>query len=753
MPKSAKKRKDKAADFSKAKLKLGKGKQLASNAIDTSFKARSIALPSQSIAQEKDGNTPTTKRRLTFNDLITHAKHYSASTRKDALLGLRELLEANWDLVETCLTTLIAACVRLIGDEDASVRKALLAFFAWLLPRIPQGDLMPHSPMLLLFTTSAQTHIFPEIRVDAIRFLDLFLEQIPQAVIAGWNEDNNGHGARILEGYLGILNAGTKFGETDGPLKATSTASVILTPASKLIVLRSLSTFLQVSLTSFGGPSSSKTTFDPANSLHTWYLASSFARHTEYEAFERLLQPCAPTPLRHRIWQEEVDPEDGDDDFLLAAAPITSEPFSLQELTDVSSAIGAVEFETSDNLDASLVAHLARTLHSTLIATFLDCAPAVFSPSGSPSETQVQLVLAVGEIVRSLYGVIMQVPTPARGNNPKTASEELGAILGYMTPYFPFRTSGARDIKTRRVSQVEQAFQDLNLIFCELTSLLVLKTHTDSARPTRRAKLRQGHKSAAAGGTDALAIQTQRVSAYILQLLRGEASAAGQLGRTLAPATYAALLPAIWALLNNGSAHHQEASSAILHATIEHSMKTSSKSGLKRLTLEFVARLVLVCGLDSDFVARALNRTFGRDKGEDEKIEDWVAHLPQVLWELGASNLHATEASIIIQVLLRVLQRQSRMVHTPKTTAAVRSKLVPYFSMKHPARGQVAGPYSKLLGARLRRLALDLVATLGADNELGDAVERAIQGTDEVEYWMQVSAMAGVEQITLNVCR
>jgi hypothetical protein len=40
MPKSAKKRKDKAADFSKAKLKLGKGKQLASNAIDTSFKAR-----------------------------------------------------------------------------------------------------------------------------------------------------------------------------------------------------------------------------------------------------------------------------------------------------------------------------------------------------------------------------------------------------------------------------------------------------------------------------------------------------------------------------------------------------------------------------------------------------------------------------------------------------------------------------------------------------------------------------------------
>jgi hypothetical protein len=40
MPKASKKRKEKAADFAKAKLKLGKGKQLPSNAIDTSFKAR-----------------------------------------------------------------------------------------------------------------------------------------------------------------------------------------------------------------------------------------------------------------------------------------------------------------------------------------------------------------------------------------------------------------------------------------------------------------------------------------------------------------------------------------------------------------------------------------------------------------------------------------------------------------------------------------------------------------------------------------
>lgn len=78
-------------------------------------------------------------------------------------------------------------------------------------------------------------------------------------VVAGWDGDSNGHGTRILEGYLGILNAGTKFGETDGmsflakalewltrfhnlgPLKATSTASVVLTPGVRsfsLVIMR-----------------------------------------------------------------------------------------------------------------------------------------------------------------------------------------------------------------------------------------------------------------------------------------------------------------------------------------------------------------------------------------------------------------------------------------------------------------------------------------------------------------------------------
>ena len=79
-----------------------------------------------------------------------------------------------------------------------------------------QDLLAPHASVLILFASSAQTHIFPEIRVDAVRFINLFLEYVPDAMVTGWNQGTSQPGGRVLEGYLGILSAGTKFGDNEG---------------------------------------------------------------------------------------------------------------------------------------------------------------------------------------------------------------------------------------------------------------------------------------------------------------------------------------------------------------------------------------------------------------------------------------------------------------------------------------------------------------------------------------------------------
>ena len=81
---------------------------------------------------------------------------------------------------------------------------------------LAQDILVPHSNMLLLFTSSAQTDIFPEIRIDAVRFLDIYLEYFPDLLVDGWKDGGHTHGGRILEGYLGLLNTSLMFGDPEG---------------------------------------------------------------------------------------------------------------------------------------------------------------------------------------------------------------------------------------------------------------------------------------------------------------------------------------------------------------------------------------------------------------------------------------------------------------------------------------------------------------------------------------------------------
>lgn len=104
-----------------------------------------------------------------------------------------------------------------------------------------QDSLAPHAPTILLFAASAQTSIFPEIRIDSVHIIDLLLERIPNYVVAGCMDADTpsssqaNHGRKILEGYLGLLNIAAKFGEEEsGPSNLTagpsSSAAVMLSP-------------------------------------------------------------------------------------------------------------------------------------------------------------------------------------------------------------------------------------------------------------------------------------------------------------------------------------------------------------------------------------------------------------------------------------------------------------------------------------------------------------------------------------------
>ncbi|TFY71908.1 hypothetical protein EVG20_g1081 [Dentipellis fragilis] len=708
MPKSSKKRKDKAADFSKAKLKLGKGKQLATNAVDTSFKTRSIALPSQSIVTTGENGVPSTRRRLTLDDLLSHLKHYNSGTRKDALLGLRELLEAHPAMIEQCLTTLLNSCIRLISDEDASVRKSLLSFFKWLLPYIPAENIIPHYSLLFLFTTSAQTHIFPEIRVDATRFLDILLDHIPEVVVGERSRSISGHSKRVLEGFLGILNAGTKFGEEAGmetaSVQATSTASVMLSTASKLIVLKTLSKFLSHAL-------KSRLPSETSDSAPTWYFASSFATRDGYETFDAALRPSASTskaPASNVVqWQAEV--QLGEDSFLDTDVPIyhgNAGSWDLQELSDFASTSATLleSLQPDDSGDgiqqSNWAINLARTLRPTVVSIILDCSPVVFSPTSAPSESELGLLVAALDICHILYSSIFEGSAARHCEGGATA--DLKTILGYLAPYFPFKPSSL----VKRDMKVEQAFKNLNLVFSELTSLLTLSFPLSSKGPTPRpGKARHASN---------MSMQKEIENAQ----------------------AYSALLPSIWSLLNSATHEHEDMSDRVLETVIDHAIRAPSTSKVKRSTIEFLSRLVL---LETEPQYSGSFNTKGR-AGIMAKARQWIMHLPKVLWELDANDPATTE--VALRTLLCLYQRHAPLLDD-EVGNAICARLIPYFVIAHPTRGELPGPFTKIASPSLRMLVLDVAATIfilsGEKPELDLAIQKAVEGTNQKGYWAEVT--------------
>jgi pre-rRNA-processing protein IPI1 len=132
----------------------------------------------------------------------------------------------------------------------------------------------------------------------------------------------------------------------------------------------------------------------------------------------------------------------------------------------------------------------------------------------------------------------------------------------------------------------------MNVIFCDLASLLVQVSNRQGyTQPQPHVKhVKNRHLSKIPNA--ALHSHVERVGEYVILLLNGESIQPQTTTRPLSVQAYSALLPSIWSLLN--SASHQELSDDVFEATVNHAIRVSSMSSVKRLTLDFLSRLALV---------------------------------------------------------------------------------------------------------------------------------------------------------------
>lgn len=223
----------------KAKLKVGKTKAKPTNYTDTSFVAKSISLPTQSLSRNEDADVDLIKR-------LSLLKHHASQTRKETLIFIEQHLPENPALYKQIIT----AIVPLIIDQSLSVRTALVSLLTEIGKRHP-NLIELHTRSIILFVHSAMTHITPAIRSDSVRFLNLLIAYGPNALIkSSW--------VKTLKSFFILLNWTLNSSKQSVSLAITSSVTSNISTKAKQQALDSLVRFLKIGV--FQEPSTESTT-------------------------------------------------------------------------------------------------------------------------------------------------------------------------------------------------------------------------------------------------------------------------------------------------------------------------------------------------------------------------------------------------------------------------------------------------------------------------------------------------------------
>lgn len=524
----------------KAKLKLGKGKQLAQNATDTSIASKGISLPSQSLSTAgSKGSEPTSRRNLTLAELLIQSRHYSTPVKRQALQEALELMTSYPHLIQQHLLGLTTSLAHLVADPSASVRSLVRQLVHQLASQLPRASfLQACAPPLVLYTLAALSALEDPIRIDALRLVDLLLEAIPAELVRGFDplavispnddgkENDSVTGPRILDSLLSLLKV-RRNDQVEGAATMTTTGAATLSdlsPEARLAVLSTLESFLAAASDSTRA----------SEGTDAWYLAGAFSSP---EAFQDFLagsshggaSSSSPSSSKGRPIEPYAALADvhANDHFALNSLGLLTPP-----TTPTASTPGTKR--------PSLLA----LLHPTLLSSFLDSAPTALNPSAAATGSStggdhLATVTAVVAVARQLFTSELSGNGNGSGNGSgngvQATRHMLLAFLTHASPYFPFGADVLASTTSSRPTAAQQAseakFLSLNLAFAELSSLLVLsgggKTLTTNEREDAQAaasKKGKGRKKVEAdkGGVEVVVLD--RVQEWVVQALRGEVS-------------------------------------------------------------------------------------------------------------------------------------------------------------------------------------------------------------------------------------
>ncbi|KAK6147658.1 hypothetical protein DH2020_018570 [Rehmannia glutinosa] len=197
-PKSqSKKSQKRGVDFKKIKRKIGRKLPPPKNSTNTEIKSKAIVLPEQSIVSEKAG-LAVSRKGLTLKELLQQTNHHNAKVRKDALLGIKDVLVHHPVELKLHKLAVIEKLRERIGDDDKLVRETLHQLFkAVIFPGCGKDNQGPLVSLMMAYIFNAMTHLAIDVRLMAFKFFDLVVQFYPSSFFL--------YAEKILQNYEDIL--------------------------------------------------------------------------------------------------------------------------------------------------------------------------------------------------------------------------------------------------------------------------------------------------------------------------------------------------------------------------------------------------------------------------------------------------------------------------------------------------------------------------------------------------------------------
>ncbi|KAI8647896.1 Rix1 complex component [Parasitella parasitica] len=700
-----------------------------------------ISLPNQSISEDKSHEI-TTSRNLTLTDLVVQLKHYNAGVKKEALSGLTDICTTHPALLVSSLGLVVNGILKLFVDEDRDVRKATLNYLKSTFVNLDRVELQPFMSLLVIYTCSAMTHIFEDVRLDAIKLMDLWIQIAPDIIVSKfWN--------RVTGNYMSLLtvdsnsinsnsNTASSVAITTASVKAAVTKSHLHIHKNKLGLFISLSKFLEAGLSEH----------DRDN---YWFLLNYLYNKRARDAFKiRMSQYQTVDMSKVAVWdskhKNQFTPAHA---MVTSVAPYLSKGAALATYSQLqlfessgpknhSGGNGGGTFAAANGQTATFdinnnefsaeerlgnIKQLIETFQPILLASWLEAAPSVFISTSTICMTPaLELLYEILKLSLVLWRAMVVSETIS--TLPRDwLNAQLHSLLKHFTVYFPY---GA-DSFGNRGSKVDDTLQEMNIMLCELTSLYLLartmQSHNASqVKESERQSKKRRKLATEEEKIDQLPEWAETVVGHVLGVLGLDAAGNSvSTNSSFKAENLVSLLPAIWGFLN---CLNYEDSIIMFKAALGYYHVCQPNSTSKRVMLDFITRVYMVQS------APSYNGQFTISKHSElaNLLKEWFLSLPKVLWQLRTN--HVETSRTILNIMCDVAKRSDKDVFDMSTLLEAETKLVPFFFV-NLVKGPLFGPFNEL-PADVQQRALDYVQYLDSKSEkMANAIQqcRETQGS------------------------